>query len=125
LKCWNLDSYSFGSKAERTEVAVLCCGRPLVPPLQIVEEGVAVLQWTRNVKYRWAGRRSPDPVVVLVAAAAYGAALCAEAAVIGIAVLSLGDGFVVRSRKAAPVAYSAPAPAAERHGWIYSSQLRV
>jgi hypothetical protein len=118
LTCWNLDSCSFGLEVEKAEVAVLYCGRPLVPPQQIVEEGVAVLQWARNAKYRWAGRRSPDPVVVPVAAAVYGAALYAEAAVVGSAVLGHGGRFVVRSRKAAPVVYSGPAPAAERHGQI-------
>lgn len=104
---------------------MLCCGRLVVPPLQIVEEEVAVLQWAKKAKYRWAGRRSPDPVVVPVAAAVYGAVLCAEAAVVGIAVLGRGDGFAVRSRKAAPVVYPAPAPAAERHGQISPSQPDV
>ena len=104
---------------ERVEVAVLNCGRPQAPRLQIAKGEVAVQRWVMTARCSWAGQRSPDFAAVPGAAAVYGVVLLAEAAVGQTAVLFRGDGFAVHGTEVASVVYSAPAPgaavAAEMH----------
>lgn len=117
LTCWTLDSCSSVGNVERVEVAVLSCGRPLAPRLQIVKGEAAVQRWVMTARCSWAGQRSADLAVVPGAAAVYGVVLFADAAVGQTGVLSRGDDFAVHSTEVASVVYSAPDPgaAAEMH----------